>query len=89
MTCTPGPWSLGTSFNDKEFDIIGPNGIVGFLLHANDADSRLIAAAPDLLAALKKLHDYAHAFVGDMHRQDIEAFKSASAAITKAEGTFS
>ncbi len=73
---------------EENKSFIGQNRYaVGFLLHADDADARLIAAAPDLLAALKKLHEYAHAFIGDMHRQDIEAFTAASAAIAKAEGT--
>ncbi len=90
MTYTPGPWSI-ESLGIGKYRILAKQGPIDVSPATcwSLPDAHLIASAPDLLAALKKLHEYAHVFVGDMHRQDIEAFISASAAIAKAEGTFS
>lgn len=57
--------------------------------HEVAANARLIAAAPELLAALTKcrglLRDYAWAG-GDLHQVDVDALHAADAAITKATG---
>ena len=83
---TPGPWfahNIG----------LGPNGEGPFTYPlGNDPDkaaasARLIAAAPDMLAALKALHAAHRAFSGseDWGVYDDEARAAAEAAIAKAE----
>lgn len=83
---TPGPWfahNVG----------LGPNGAGPFTYPlGNDPDkaaanARLIAAAPDMLAALKALHAAHRAFSGseDWGVYDDEAREAAEAAIAKAE----
>lgn len=88
---TPGPWVIGDGYiewyhNDDYSGapdaIVGPNGecVVGSSewTHLNPHDARLIAAAPDLLAALKAV-----VAVAD---RDTEEFNAARAAIAKATG---
>lgn len=54
---------------------------------ARDADARLIAAAPDLLAAVKVLDEaFSHYCEGDPSDDEIAALKAARAAIAKATG---
>ncbi len=62
---TPGPW--GIVFNWKSRKVISSNGGTicsdwGYPFELKEADARLIAAAPELLEALKRLveniHDY-------------------------------
>jgi hypothetical protein len=48
MKHTPGPWTIHSNGHLRQLDPFGKNHIP-----QNDADKRLIAAAPDLLAALK------------------------------------
>ena len=52
------------------------------------ANARLIAAAPDLLEALKRIMPYAHdgASIRDIDRSEQPEFVNARAAIAKAEG---
>ena len=81
MSHTPGPWSvyLGQS-------ISGPNGervVEGSCINcpltfANDADARLISAAPDLLAACKAIESG--------HLTYVASGAMLRAAIAKAEG---
>ncbi len=94
---TPGPWHLGAKFvgtvdgySVQGFPIsaqgqsicrVHAGHILGF--GNEDANARLIAAAPDLLAALKALLAYEDAEEGFFLSGDTEA---ARAAITKAEG---
>lgn len=47
-----------------------------------DANANLIAAAPDLFAALEGLLN----ITGDMHNEDFDEFKDAEAALAKARG---
>lgn len=56
MSHTPGPWTVG----DKRGVWVGPVVMadggkkgVAFVVGESDANARLIAAAPDLLSALK------------------------------------
>ena len=58
---TPGPWKLDGAANTGDLDIISPTGRIAMLdcefSEASEdvltADARLIAAAPDLLHALR------------------------------------
>jgi hypothetical protein len=58
---TPGPWTLDGAANTGDLDIISPTGRIAMLdcefSEASEdvltADARLIAAAPDLLHALR------------------------------------
>jgi hypothetical protein len=50
------------------------------------ANARLIAAAPDLLAALRELADVSRAYLEHMDAEDLAALEAARAAIAKAEG---
>lgn len=91
---TPGPWSAEKYLLDDD----EPNGgsvceincIVGYvaeIVHGNEADARLIAAAPELLEALKGLMnpplDHTYCFSGSCGECQECA---ARAAIAKAEG---
>ena len=95
-THTPGPWEIhiyefGTSYSDGSFYVGGP----GFCIAQRApwperaaesiANARLIAAAPDLLAALK--------LVESVYRQNVvvqgepsSVLDAMQAAIAKAEG---
>ena len=79
---TPGPWVVkadeeivyGTSHE-------GEHIVVVYELNTNEADARLIAAAPDLLEALQRCVD--HLEYTELGRQ---AFTAAKAAIDRATG---
>jgi hypothetical protein len=102
QTHTPGPWMLGEntpSELDQPIYANGTEGCVGICVvdldeaDEADANARLIAAAPDLLAACKKIvatHD-----IRDEHANEYEAgyteglgvaSKIARDAIARAEG---
>ena len=63
---TPGPWTLDGAANTGDLDIVAPTGRIAMLdcefsEETEDvltANARLIAAAPQLLAALIELSDY-------------------------------
>lgn len=86
-THTPGPWTLGDESNPLVFSpaagayvaqvLAYTDGDTGTLRAGVDADARLIAAAPDLLAALQTLQNMG------LGR---EAFAICKAAIAKATG---
>lgn len=51
---TPGPWELQILAGGHEFDIYGQSGeSLALVREANESNARLIAAAPDLLDALR------------------------------------
>lgn len=89
-TATPGPWRAnkegkrhslvgdGMWFAKIAWTVTGPR---------NDADAALIAAAPEMLAALKRIADIAHHNHGrqDEKMADIEPI--ARAAVSRAEST--
>lgn len=97
---TPGPWSLKLEACDQTvaLDIIGCGVCVSSaILWSSDtecdldkaiANAHLIAAAPELLEALRQLRDYAEdvcgVFSGDCHSD--HPLMLASSAITKALG---
>jgi len=79
---TPGPWvffidGFGDHSIESAQDSNGNRLPVAMTFRRNNADARLIAAAPDLLAALRAL---VHPMASD---EDLDA---ARAAIAKAEG---
>lgn len=91
---TPGPWSV---YERNPLCIESPHGNIGLvnLARASEADARLIAAAPDLLAALKEMGDWIAAGLQAsdeawpdarclQHTEEIAA--RAHAAVDKAEG---
>lgn len=51
---TPGPWTVNESTNDYMV-VAGRERIAGYISKAN---AQLIAAAPDLLALAREIHEY-------------------------------
>lgn len=98
---TPGPWTIaeygiaevGAKYlcikkGGKTVSRIDPQGNS---LSTNDTDyanARLIAAAPELLEALRRIMEYAHlgASVCDIDVNEQPQFVNVRAAISKAEG---
>ena len=80
---TPGPWN--TSAYDGGWDCIrdGSGQIIAKLGANNPANADLIAAAPDMLAALKTAHHRMGNIGCDYDRDD--DFKQVCDAIAKAE----
>jgi hypothetical protein len=87
---TPGPWRYQDVRSQKEhvyFRIEAKDGAVGFAYkHNNDeeANARLIAAAPDLLAALEGLLAGSERHI--FHTECQKERDAASAAIARAKG---
>jgi len=89
---TPGPWTV-EAYPDRASRhplhnnryVASPGGLVCALRDqpAQAADARLIAAAPELLAALRRIIDWNHS----EHTVDarVEAMVAGRAAINKAE----
>jgi hypothetical protein len=95
---TPGPWKVHdlyphvivTEKDDEEnllhIDYTGDDN--GIACAPTSADAKLIAAAPDLLAALKRLSREVGLLSAAVTPNELRAAeKQARAAITKAEGT--
>jgi hypothetical protein len=84
-THTPGPWLVTT--NQQAIKSLNGSTIAQLVSpHVNDANARLIAAAPELLAALKEAAVYIQSF------RDTEAdiaLTKAMSAIAKAEARVS
>jgi hypothetical protein len=91
---TPGPWGVNGLAAGGRVNFTAPNGQAVPLAHIvqagakplaacveNLADARLIAAAPDLLAALEKAQEY---FDGYSTRDAVK--RAIAAAIAKATG---
>ena len=87
MGHTPGPWYA----NQDCIEIDGPEGprdvTLAVVLQADNAaaDARLIAAAPELLAALKRLLPLWEESIG-WEEDYMDMADDARAAIAKAEG---
>ncbi len=83
---TPGPWEVELGTANRDWHIIKRGTAWNATSAERDANARLIAAAPDLLAALALiLADYSAAYGGD-EKDEPKAMKAARAAIAKAEG---
>ena len=84
---TPGPWAWYHGGNHVALVQPGVDGRVLMMRHIDGrptpADARLIAAAPDLLAALRELVREANANSGEV---TAEAVMSAEDVIAKARG---
>ena len=88
---TPGPWSPGHPDQDDDRQVVCSlsEGWSVVALQADpakyepEADARLIAAAPELLESLEKLHSF---FLSKGDVWTIEDQKAASKAIAKAKG---
>jgi len=86
---TPGPWAaIPDSGEDSEGDwyIIAPDEDV-ITTGLSEPDAALIAAAPDLLAALKALSAGLHDEIDMKAHIKASEVRAARAAIAKAEGT--
>lgn len=85
---TPGPW-VSIRYLDSRFYELGSNEFHARLAFTHgegdtdEANMRLIAAAPDLLEALENLADYIDERAGDNECRPLE---NARAAIAKAKG---
>jgi hypothetical protein len=84
---TPGPWLLDQSAEMSSISASGADGeyigITYMTLPNHEANASLIAAAPDLLEALRDMVTYGHETHGT---QVLLARKAARAAIAKATG---
>lgn len=87
LKCSPGPWEAVDRLTVRSRFVAGDADSGGWLVaslpaHASDDDARLIAAAPDLLDALK---DAVCAL--EVSGKDFWATEKARAAIAKATGS--
>lgn len=82
---TPGPWRTSYDRRERKHSVVGDGMWFAkiswtVISDRNEADAKLIAAAPDLLDALK-------AAVAQLERHGFDGLSSgANAAISKAEG---
>lgn len=92
---TPGPWTLVKVPASRTWEIHAPTwrdladvfGNAASDLHEEgSANARLIAAAPELLEALKAIATKADSLQADPHKALAQIRLSAVAAIIKAEG---
>ena len=90
---TPGPWHIGVRTFHAGRDVYGPKGEPVAvadqeltLPEESAANARLIAAAPDLLAALEALVGEADLGEVDLDDDDRAKLEQARAAIAKATG---
>jgi hypothetical protein len=93
MAHTPGPWTVtcdADDDNERPLEIVVDNDwnrrIAFPASDGNPDDARLIAAAPELLAALKAVLTVWHDATATRH-DDAAAEAAALAAIAKAEGS--
>jgi len=82
---TPEEWHVAKTGNEQGL-IIDLEGLNIAVVYDGEKHARLIAAAPDLLAALKSLHYYMHLEEGDALDEDGRCLaKQVKEAIAKAE----
>ena len=86
---TPGPWSWSFESIDQEWAIVmskGGNIVANVNLDTRqEANARLIAAAPDMLAALKAFAAWDQCWPGNINLEGV--CEVARAAIAKAEAS--
>lgn len=91
---TPGPWKLDGAANTNDLDIIAPTGRITMLdceisevsEDVLTANAHLIAAAPELLAALLAAEEWAEHIEDDESRVPVDVRLAMRAAIAKATG---
>ena len=85
MSHTPGPWMVT---GQRQFGArIVTNGAGDWIADAGEADARLIASAPDLLAALEEIEELPNQAWAGYDRLFSRIHQIGSAAINKAAGT--
>jgi hypothetical protein len=86
MSHTPGPWTLDSCANGWSL-LANGSDVTTEPFDCSDADARLIAAAPELLAALKMCKQALKNYIdsGYDEDEDQEAYAAAMAAIRTAE----
>lgn len=84
---TPGPWAVSpyNNITSRNGTVAKTEQMPGNYESEQKANAHLIAAAPDLLSALKETIEYLETFACH-DEQGRAAIKSANAAISKAEG---
>jgi hypothetical protein len=90
MAYTPGPWkahrrSTPVGFAEYEIHWSEDGECVAGVVHGED-NAHLMAAAPDLLEALKNAYQLLNAFIGPDDELGQSVLNSADLAIAKAEG---
>jgi len=92
---TPGPWYIvrGISNSLIETDGLTVAEVLDDVYpdtEQQEANAKLIAAAPDMLAALQTMHDMWHAYIAPEQRDGhaAKAYSEATDAINKALGVF-
>ena len=90
---TPGPWTV--EYDDDGVEIRAAGDLMGTIIHggAMDANARLIAASPDLLAAAKAALDrlcdpYLGEDDGERQRPEIAALEQAIAKVEGPDGGY-
>jgi len=90
MSHTPGPWRFQQDGGEPYWSVDMPRpdgeeyGSANAMVYTNEADARLIAAAPDLLAALIRMRDEFNSYVDCPSKCD--AVSMAFQAVEKAGG---
>ena len=97
MTHTQGPWTIQYSTNDYEGNLIYANRVVATTITEeaseatpeDEANARLLAAAPELLAALRQMMEWEGGEPGkyidyDDEQRANEVWQDAEEAIAKA-----
>jgi hypothetical protein len=88
MAISPGTWRVSGTREVYSDALPRENCVVAEILDGSDEDAALIAAAPELLAALKKCKQALKNYIdsGYDEDEDQEAYAAAMAALRKAEG---
>jgi hypothetical protein len=92
MAITPGPWiarSYDQGLTWKVETAEGRRAVASYiagLQKADEANARLIAAAPDLLHACRLIAGNAPLVAAWLRENDLNALRQVEAAISKAEG---